>query len=124
MVTNTEESTQKILSHCRRIFYLIIHCAVVEANYSSDNEMFLPTKHGGGLSITIRDRVPIFVTVANSSENIIKVMIEIRLSLFLTANKTSRIDLFLTLEAHVYSQNYPEIFTMAKVETEGCAPPQ
>jgi hypothetical protein len=86
--------------------------------------MFLPTKQDGGLSLKIRDRVPIFVTVANSSENIIKVMMEIRLFLFLTANKMSRIDLFLTLEAHVHSQNYPEIFTMAKVETDGCAPPQ
>ena len=51
-------------------------------------------------------------------------MMEIRLSLFLTANKTSRIDLFLTLEAHVYSQNHPEIFAMAKVETDGFAPSQ
>jgi hypothetical protein len=86
--------------------------------------MFLPTKHGGDLSIKIRDRVTISITVANFSENIIKIMMKIRLSLFLTANKTSRIDLFLTLEAHVYSQNHPEIFTLAKVETEGCAPPQ
>ena len=67
MVTNAEDPTQK-MSNCKRLFSLIIHCAVVKPNYSRGNEvLFLPTKHGG-LFISLAPSM----TVANPSENIIK----------------------------------------------------
>jgi hypothetical protein len=44
----------------------------VKANYSGDNEVFLPTKHGGGLSIKISDRVTIAIMFTNFSEISIK----------------------------------------------------